>query len=333
MKDLEQQARDFAEKWLGDPDPVKGLSVEQVLRVGEVMASALRRAEQDLVDWRRQGIALRGESEEGVQRGIQGCIPHRQGIDYTEKVARECLHAFIAWDKLKEGASLSTEQPKPLTPEQYKALSDRIIEEHRKYAGRMPPGEWAEVAARKVVGQLREFSSLSTEGGEPVSDAPQDRRLPPEFHDLVEVTTAIDKLDVVFVHCKGGEGFTMPSSSLGLLHKVFDAMRDVIWAMKVSPHPVPDVERPVQLSRDYEALYEHLCNGGEALGKVWAPGLNGEPECYPAVVYRRGEKHLSFEYSESWIQRPMIASEFIAECQRLDLEWVAVKSSLPKKEG
>jgi hypothetical protein len=279
MKDLEQQARDFAEKWLGDPDPVKGLSVEQVLRVGEVMASALRRAEQDLVDWRRQGIALRGESEEGVQRGIQGCIPHRQGIDYTEKVARECLHAFIAWDKLKEGAS------------------------------------------------------LSTEGGEPVSDAPQDRRLPPEFHDLVEVTTAIDKLDVVFVHCKGGEGFTMPSSSLGLLHKVFDAMRDVIWAMKVSPHPVPDVERPVQLSRDYEALYEHLCNGGEALGKVWAPGLNGEPECYPAVVYRRGEKHLSFEYSESWIQRPMIASEFIAECQRLDLEWVAVKSSLPKKEG
>ena len=44
-----------------------------------------------------------------------------------------------------------------LTDEQYKVISDRIIEEHRKYVDRLAPGEWADVAARKVVSQLVGF--------------------------------------------------------------------------------------------------------------------------------------------------------------------------------
>ena len=76
--------------------------VERLRALGDAMWSALRRAEQDLIDWKRQGIALRGESEEGVQRGIQGCIPSAQGIEYTDKVARHCYDAFMAWDNAKE---------------------------------------------------------------------------------------------------------------------------------------------------------------------------------------------------------------------------------------
>lgn len=75
--------------------------VSKLRALGDSMCEALRRAEQDLIDWKRQGIALRGESEEGIQRGIQGCIPHAQGIMYTDKVARECYSAFRAWQEHK----------------------------------------------------------------------------------------------------------------------------------------------------------------------------------------------------------------------------------------
>jgi uncharacterized coiled-coil protein SlyX len=75
--------------------------IDQLRALGDSMCEALRRAEQDLIDWKRQGIALRGESEEGIQRGLQGCIPHAQGIMYTDTVANECYSAFRAWQEHK----------------------------------------------------------------------------------------------------------------------------------------------------------------------------------------------------------------------------------------
>ena len=297
-----------------------------------------------------------------------------------------------------------------------KAANEAWFEAPRHTERYVSPVDWK-------IGYALCYERLKLAEGEPVSDAPQDLRLPPEFQDLVQVTTAIDKLDVVFVHCKGGEGFTMPSSSLGLLHKVFDAMRDVIWATKVSRPPLPDVERlveewrprpgyyvtaiesygliengvtylvepfdrgvsmrpanksgavghhqkndckfrpatdeeirlyneaialsipkhqpkPVQLSRDYEALYERLCNGGEALCYVnmkWPDGDILRDPCrvrrlkpFDIIISVRGYQYGGVEPFDQNGQSEK--NLLLFECQRLDLEWVAVKSSIPKKE-
>lgn len=77
-------------------------------------------------------------------------------------------------------------------------------------------------------------------------------------------------------------------------------------------HPVQPSQ--AMMSTDYEALYELLCKGGEALGKCLGQGL--------LLGYHdaagRNEKEL-------WIGlRPCSTKEsFIAECTRLRLEWVA----------
>lgn len=56
-----------------------------------------------------------------------------------------------------------------LTKEQYTILANRIIEEHRKYAEKLSPGEWAQIAARKVVGHIQDFR----EGEESFEKLPQ----------------------------------------------------------------------------------------------------------------------------------------------------------------
>jgi hypothetical protein len=200
------------------------------------------------------------------------------------------------------------------------------------------------------------LSSLSTEGGEPVSDVEplawmasdgstitnqEKRRMsigsPAESH------TASGHSTPLYAH--------PPLPDVERLVEAGDAMADVL-AYHAAQCGTPDkgeVEKvqawsaakssilksqpnPVQLSRDYEALYEHLCNGGEGLG--FAHFRYPEPVGY----YR---KALALE---QWSPGRSIAinglgfsheerDPFLAECQRLNLEWVAVKSSIPKKEG
>ena len=56
----------------------------------------------------------------------------------------------------------ASQAPSPsLTEEQYKVLSDRMVEEHRKYGNHLREGHWAEIAARKVVSHLRDFGRLT----------------------------------------------------------------------------------------------------------------------------------------------------------------------------
>ena len=49
-----------------------------------------------------------------------------------------------------------------LTEEQYTILANRIIEEHRKYADKLSPGEWAQIAARKVAAHMEDFREDQT---------------------------------------------------------------------------------------------------------------------------------------------------------------------------
>lgn len=68
---------------------------------GDAMEKTLNRAWQDLEDWRRQGVALRGESEEGVHRGVLNCIPSDAGIQFTRKIMQECIVANQQWHTAK----------------------------------------------------------------------------------------------------------------------------------------------------------------------------------------------------------------------------------------
>lgn len=45
-----------------------------------------------------------------------------------------------------------------LTDEQYSILAGRMVEEHRKYGDHLRPGHWADVAARKVVSHINDFT-------------------------------------------------------------------------------------------------------------------------------------------------------------------------------
>ena len=85
--------------------------------------------------------------------------------DYKDAMARKGgvneLHpchseAIDAWDK-KVSALPSCSENLTLTEDQYRAISNRILEEHRKYADTLLPEQWAEIAARKAVSQLLEF--------------------------------------------------------------------------------------------------------------------------------------------------------------------------------
>ena len=56
-------------------------------------------------------------------------------------------------------AHVEAQRPgKVLAEAQYKILSDRMVEEHRKYGDKLRGGHWAEIAARKVVSHMADFA-------------------------------------------------------------------------------------------------------------------------------------------------------------------------------
>ena len=76
-----------------------------------------------------------------------------------------------------------------------------------------------------------------------------------------------------------------------------------------------------QLSKDYEALYDHLCAGGEALGMRYSLKTGEAKECPLRLSVATDG---SFIFQQGWDAIPLqySKSQFIAECQRLSLEWL-----------
>ena len=56
-----------------------------------------------------------------------------------------------------------------LSESQWAVLSNRMIEEHRKYGNHLRGGHWAEIAARKVVSHMRDFGCLAAPSTVPLS--------------------------------------------------------------------------------------------------------------------------------------------------------------------
>ena len=91
---------------------------------------------------------------------------------------------------------------------------------------------------------------------------------------------------------------------------------------------------PVQLSRDYEALYEHLCNGGEAIGFLWwYHECDRNKSKWVCELRPREDGSISIVAPKFFFEDYDSRHKFIVGCQRLNLEWVAVRSSLPKNDG
>ena len=80
------------------------------------------------------------------------------------------------------------------------------------------------------------------------------------------------------------------------------------------------------MSTDYEALYELLCKGGEALGWVWPKGKDAYRES--AWMRMSDKRWMQIHYvdeqglSDAW-ESDEGKDVFITECTRLKLEWVA----------
>lgn len=73
-----------------------------------------------------------------------------------------------------------------LSESQWAVLSNRMIEEHRKYGNHLRGGHWAEIAARKVVSHMRDFGCLA---------APSTVPLSPEMVELLQEAKAIHLRD------------------------------------------------------------------------------------------------------------------------------------------
>lgn len=76
------------------------------------------------------------------------------------------------------------------------------------------------------------------------------------------------------------------------------------------------------LSRDYDHLYQHLCDGGEALG-IRTSNKTGAEKRAPILLRLCADGE--FDFQQGWEQtgKQYSKSQFIAECTRLSLEWVA----------
>jgi hypothetical protein len=97
--------------------------------------------------------------------------------------------------------------------------------------------------------------------------------------------------------------------------------------LRAEPEPTP-----TYLSRDYEALYDLLCKGGEALARVVYTGPEQgakwlhKPEPYTSMALTKSTNFGGIYVSVDGDQR----AEFIAHCQRLSLEWVAPSPDLAR---
>lgn len=81
------------------------------------------------------------------------------------------------------------------------------------------------------------------------------------------------------------------------------------------------------MSRDYEALYALLCNGGEALGFSCEDGEKTVAHLWSfyGAAYIGYRVHGTRDWTTWSVRfgRRNSKESFIAECQRLNLEWLA----------
>ena len=110
-----------------------------------------------------------------------------------------------------------------------------------------------------------------------------------------------------------------------------------VAAIPIADAPKEPPPQPYRMSRDYEALYKLLCEGGEALG--WATEPHSEHRyaqtLLNADVHEDPDMGRSVSFGDIYLDNPQDdKSAFIAECQRLNLEYVTVGSErTPEGEG
>lgn len=81
------------------------------------------------------------------------------------------------------------------------------------------------------------------------------------------------------------------------------------------------------MSKDYERLYDHLLGGGEALGYTWSDPNDVRTRTAASISFVGG-RFAQIEYIDDFgtvdaFETDEGALPFIAECQRLNLEWIA----------
>ena len=90
------------------------------------------------------------------------------------------------------------------------------------------------------------------------------------------------------------------------------------------------------MSRDYSALYDHLCNGGEALGRYLAYEKGPRPALLlsPPLPYTEDGMGRMVGFGDLELDNPEVdmRAEFTAECTRLNLEWLAPVQPLTDEE-
>lgn len=74
---------------------------------------------------------------------------------------------------------------------------------------------------------------------------------------------------------------------------------------------------PTYLSRDYNALYDLLCKGGEALGRR----AHSESSPRFPIIVAEDIRPLHVPFWHAMVRAGR--DRFLSECQRLNLEWVA----------
>ena len=82
------------------------------------------------------------------------------------------------------------------------------------------------------------------------------------------------------------------------------------------------------MSKDYDALYELLCKGGEALG-TRTSNKTGTKKIAPVLLRLCPDG--GFDFQQGWDDtgKQYTKSQYIAECTRLNLEWIALSLATP----
>jgi len=77
------------------------------------------------------------------------------------------------------------------------------------------------------------------------------------------------------------------------------------------------------LSKDYEKLYDHLLGGGEALGVIHDKREGSQPFSMVVINDENGPGLRTLGWCWGMTTEWPNKTDFIAECQRLNLEWIA----------
>ena len=105
------------------------------------------------------------ESNQLKSWSVEGPDYVRFGIDNIHRAEQLADAMNWAWQAGRSSVTAQVE----LSESQWAVLSNRMIEEHRKYGNHLRGGHWAEIAARKVVSHMRDFGCLAAPSTVPLS--------------------------------------------------------------------------------------------------------------------------------------------------------------------